>query len=421
MSKKTILHLAPFIWTMGYKKGIFGVQAYLLFEKFGYNVFFIAPDINLFDPTVKINNEMLKKARMSGVIFDFENLIGASKLLNKTGRLSFLNKSAYFFLNMLICFSVSLKALSGLRNVACIYAHTWVCLPPAFLLSKLFGIPCIYRVYGIHNYKIGLVESLVSALLKIDLLMFKIPCDAYVITDDGTMGKAVAVRMGVPENKILFIHTGVPDDFFVNANSTLSYAFGDPWCKLNLLSERKKVLYVGRLVEWKRIDRLIQVLYSVCQKDPKLNVCLIIAGDGPMLGSLKKLVVDMNLEGKVFFLGSVKRSQLNDLFVSCDIYLTLQDLSNLTNSLLEAMARGRCVVAGDIGGTRNVIIDNDTGFLVPLHDIEEISSLVVKLLSNDDLRLLIGQRAKMYAENNFMIWSNRMKYELEWISKKVLS
>jgi glycosyltransferase involved in cell wall biosynthesis len=420
MSKKTILHIAPFIWTMGYQRGIFGVQSYTLFEKFGYDEFFIAPDINLFSTNVKINNEMLKKAKLNGIVFEFSKMVGASKLIDNIGKFSFLNKFAYFFLYMIICFFISLKALSRLRNVVCIYAHAWVCVPPAFLLSRLFGIPCISRVYGIHNYKIGLFGNAIRSLSKSDLLIFKIPCDAYVITNDGTMGKSVAMRMGVPEDKILFELDGVPEDFFVGIHNWHNGNLDNPCFRSALPSERRIILYVGRLIEWKRADRLIYVLHSAHRKNPETNMCLVIAGDGPLLGSLKNLVADLNLEDKVVFHGSVERNRLKELFASCDIYLTLQDLTNLSNSVLEAMAQGRCVVAGDVGGTRDVIEDKKTGFLVPLHNSEETSSIIVDLLSNEGLRCLIGEKAKLYAMKHFLVWSDRAKYELDWITEKFL-
>ena len=178
------------------------------------------------------------------------------------------------------------------------------------------------------------------------------------------------------------------------------------------------VLYVGRLVNWKGVDRLIRVMASVYKKDPDLRSCLVIGGDGPLQNSLKKLASDLNIEKKVRFMGAINRNQLRELFASCDIYLTLQDLTNLSNSLLEAMAQGRCVVAGDVGGTREVVKDKETGFLVSIHDLEQAASIVYELLSNSYLRCSIGNKARSYAKEHFFEWSDRVKYELNWITEK---
>lgn len=422
MSRKTILHITPFIWTMGFKKGIFGVQAYALFEKFGYHEVFITPDINLFSG-MKNSKEMLKKAKLDGTVFKFGSVLGASTLVNTSGKFSFLNKLVYFLLYMFICFFVCLKTLSRLRNVVCIYAHTWTCVPQGFLLGKLFRIPCVYRVYGIHNYELGLTGTAANSLLKPDLLIFKIPCDAYVITNDGTMGKSVAMRMGVSEDRILYVFDGVPKDFFTDlGNVHYDYAERMRFQLARTLGLRpggKIVLYVGRLVYWKGIDRLIRVLHSAREKKPETDMCLIIAGDGDLRYSFEKLVEDLDLKRDVFFLGSVERGQLKGLLASCDVYLTLQDLTNLSNSLLEAMAQGRCVVAGDVGGTREVIENMTNGVLVSLSDEGKIASVIVDLLLNNNLRRSIEEGAKEYAKTHFLVWDDRIKFELDWISKSL--
>ena len=416
MSKGIILHIAPFIWTMGYRKGIFGVQAYKLFEKYGYNELFVIPDVNVFNPKVTISRTTLKQAGLNGTIFKFDRSVlrTVKVAIKASGATSFLSKFIWFLCYMFFSFCVSLKLLAGFRRkVVCIYAHTWVAVPQAYILSKLFRIPCVYRVYGIHNYSVGLIKNTAKFLLKPDLLIFKIPCDAYVITNDGTMGKAVAMRMGVPEDKILYLLDGVSDDIFTPLS-------GEHDISLKHVRSELGIPYAGRIVGWKGIDRLIRVLYFIRMKKPEIDVCLVIAGDGYLRSALEELANNLNLKDNVIFLGAVERKRLKKIFASCDIYLTLQDLTNLSNSLLEAMAQGRCVVAGNIGGTREIIENMKNGVLVPPFDLEKTADVIIDLLLKDRLRRSIGRAAQRYAKTHFLTWRDRMKYELDWISKRLL-
>lgn len=421
MTRGSILHIAPFIWSMGYGKGIFGVQVYKLFEKYGYNQLFVVPNVNVFNPEVVINSTFLKQAGLHGIVFKLDkSALRTEASIIASGAASLLGKSIWFLCYMFLSFCVSLKLLAGFRDVICIYAHTWLAVPQAYILSKLFRVPCVYRVYGIHNYSIALRENAIKFLLKPDLVVFKIPCDTCIITNDGTMGKAVAIRMGVPDDKILYLLDGVPDDFFNPLSDEHNVCLEHKRFELEIQSEKKVILYAGRIVGWKGVGRLIHVLHLIRKKKPEIDVCLVIAGDGYLRHYFEELACSLGLKDNVIFLEAVGRKKLRNLFAFSDIYLTLQDLTNLSNSVLEAMTQGLCVVAGDVGGAREIIENMKNGVLVPLFDLEKTADVIVDLLLNNDLRRSIGGEAQRYAKTHFLTWEERMKYELDWISERLL-
>jgi glycosyltransferase involved in cell wall biosynthesis len=395
---------------MGTGKGILGVESYRLWEKYGYNQFFVVPNLNLFDPALIMNSDAFKEAGFHGAVFRTGNVLLklAKTYLHRPNPVSIPTKLVWFSYYMVMSFVWSMKVLSTQDNVFCIYAHTPWSVFPVFAVSKLFRVPFMIRAYGIHNYKKGVEGTALEVLSKPDLIIYKIPSNGYIISNDGTMGKKVATRLGVNNEDILFVLDGVnnPANNKQDRKKT-RLDFGIP-------PNKKVALYAGRLIEWKRVDRLLRVFALVKEKIGN-NVLLVVAGDGPLRKSLMKLSSELTLENNVIFLGSINHENLRILYSFSDLYVSLQDLTNLSNSVLEAMTQGLCVIAGDSGGTRDVIANMKNGVLVPLSENEKTADIIATLLSNDELRQKIGREGQKYAETTFLDWENRMKKELFWV------
>jgi len=413
--KGTIFHITPFIWTMGYRKGIFGVEAYKLTRRYGFFEYFLAPNVNIFGPKNVYNQKHLENVGIRGKIFknDYRFLRPAQGATRRLGLSSNIGKIIWFLSFMGLSFIESFIIISRIKDVKYIYAHTWLAVPQSYILSKIFRVPIIYRIYGIHNYVAALKDKTYNNFLKPDLLVFTIPCDAYVITNDGTLGKAVALRMGIPESKILFLlagYPGVPEDNLKKENDR-----EELFKKFKVKDNTKLIFYAGRLIIWKGIERLIRVIYYIKKKKPKLDVKLVIAGDGDKKEYFRGLTKDLNLENDVIFLGSIPSERVGDYLTHCDLFLSLQDLSNVTNTLIEAMKNGACVVVGDVGGTKDIIHNNKNGVLVPRNNYEKIGYTIINLLDDDKERIRLGMSAKEYAKDNFVTWERRIKMELDWV------
>jgi glycosyltransferase involved in cell wall biosynthesis len=76
-------------------------------------------------------------------------------------------------------------------------------------------------------------------------------------------------------------------------------------------------------------------------------------------------------------------------------------IEGLPTVCLEALASGVPVVASNIGGTSEVVIEGETGYLRPPHDLESMSDCVVKLLRDDNLRNRMGQAGRKLVEDGY--------------------
>lgn len=159
----------------------------------------------------------------------------------------------------------------------------------------------------------------------------------------------------------------------------------------------KIVLFVGRLAEKKGLAYLIEAMKQV-------NAKLIIVGDGPDKESLQNQA--SCLEDKIVFMGSKSHEELPYIYASSDIFCLPSiiardgDQEGLPTVALEAMASGLPVVGCNTGGISEVVIDNQTGFLVSPKNSEQIAFQINRILDDSELyqRLSEGatEKAKEY-------------------------
>jgi glycosyltransferase involved in cell wall biosynthesis len=160
-----------------------------------------------------------------------------------------------------------------------------------------------------------------------------------------------------------------------------------------------EIMTAGYLLRRKGIQYLIEAMPLILRefKDVRLR----IVGDGPFKDELVRLVKRLSLDNKIHFEGLVPRNELLKYYVNCDVYVQPSLSETFPSSIREAMSVGRPVIATRVGFVEEHVIDGVNGFLVPRGDIEKIANKVLLLLSDENLRLRMGAKAREYAEKNF--------------------
>ena len=134
------------------------------------------------------------------------------------------------------------------------------------------------------------------------------------------------------------------------------------------------VVTVARLSPEKDIANLVQAAAIVRQSDPDLRI--EVAGDGPCRGELGRLVGELGLDGCVSFLGEIH--DVPALLARGAIFVLPSRSEGISLTLLEAMACGLPVVATRVGGTPEVVVDGETGLLVPPADPAALAEAVLQ-------------------------------------------
>jgi glycosyltransferase involved in cell wall biosynthesis len=154
---------------------------------------------------------------------------------------------------------------------------------------------------------------------------------------------------------------------------------------------------VTRLEPQKANEVFLRAVARVITRVP--NLVTLIAGEGPQRKELEELAADLGLAGRVSFLGW--RTDAVELVGALDIFCMSSRWEGCPMVLLEAMAMRRPVVATDIGGVREIVINEETGLLVALNDSEALANAVLRLLGADAERERFGEAGRRRVEECF--------------------
>ena len=158
------------------------------------------------------------------------------------------------------------------------------------------------------------------------------------------------------------------------------------------------VLFVGRLIPRKGLSFLIEAAKYVV-KEFKETI-FVIVGDGPLKNHLRAYLEEINLSGNFVFLGDVNENVLPALYNCADVFALPSIQEGQGIALLEAQATAKPVVAFDVGGVHEAMVDKETGLLVK-PDSRELADAILKLLSSCSLREQMGVKGRDFVSNNF--------------------
>jgi glycogen(starch) synthase len=150
---------------------------------------------------------------------------------------------------------------------------------------------------------------------------------------------------------------------------------------------RPYLLGIGRIVEQKGFDVLIDAFAEAGIDSHDL----IIAGEGPERAALLQRVQDRGLTGRVHFPGKVDRVKAVSLFKGCSFFVLPSRLEPFGIVNLEAMAAGKAVVASRVGGVPEVVIDGETGVLVPAGNVGAFAAVFRRLVADPEFRDRLGE------------------------------
>jgi glycosyltransferase involved in cell wall biosynthesis len=220
--------------------------------------------------------------------------------------------------------------------------------------------------------------------------------------------KGLAHRIG-KEDKYTLIHNGIDLEKFrrpVDAQQMRSELGLDPDCKL--------VGMIGRLDRQKNPLDFIKTAAIVTKSYPKVQ--FLIVGDGPLQPECERLINELNLKEKFFLLGF--RDDVDRILP----VLTITAMSSLWEGLplafLESMSAGKPIVANNVDGASDVLIDGETGFLVTPHQPSEMAERILLLLNNETLCHEMGHVAQQRS-NCFSV--QRMVGQIESLYKELHS
>jgi glycosyltransferase involved in cell wall biosynthesis len=160
------------------------------------------------------------------------------------------------------------------------------------------------------------------------------------------------------------------------------------------------ILFIGKLVEQKGVDVLIKALARARSVIP--DVRLKIVGDGPEEHLLRELAADIQVSELITFAGKLSNTQVMKEFddAFC-VVIPSKYAENCSIVGIEAMSRGKIIIASNIGGLPDLVVDRETGFLVQPNDPIDLSEKIIYVMQADSLLPEMGTRARAKYLNSF--------------------
>jgi glycosyltransferase involved in cell wall biosynthesis len=158
------------------------------------------------------------------------------------------------------------------------------------------------------------------------------------------------------------------------------------------------VLFVGRLIPRKGLPFLIEAAKQVVKEFSE--TVFVVVGNGPLKNNLLAYLEKIKLSANFVFLGDVDESVLPALYNCSDVFALPSIQEGQGIALLEAQATAKPVVAFDVGGVHEAMLDKETGLLVK-PDSRELAESILRLLANWSLREKMGSKGREFVSDNF--------------------
>jgi PEP-CTERM/exosortase A-associated glycosyltransferase len=220
-------------------------------------------------------------------------------------------------------------------------------------------------------------------------------CDAITTICEGLRGDML--KRGLPSEKIVVIPNAVdPDefDFGGSVNEALRH-------RLDL--DGKVVLgFIGSFYSYEGLDLLVRALPVLRAARPE--IALLLVGGGPVAEQIKALAAEQGVADAIRFVGRVPHDEVSAYYGLVDLLVYPRHSQRLTELVtplkpLEAMARGRLVLASDVGGHRELIRDGETGFLFRADDVSALAKAALDILANPVQWPRIRDQARRFVED----------------------
>ena len=218
---------------------------------------------------------------------------------------------------------------------------------------------------------------------------------AHAVVANAAAVKEHLIRLGVSSHKIALIYNGIDLSRF-NLNGQPA----DALQRLNLatIQGRPVVTMVANFEHTvKDHPMLLRAAQRVKGEVPE--AVFVFAGEGELREEIEKLAEELRLSGSCLFIG--RCGSVPDLLAGSDICVLSSQAEGFSNSILEYMAAGRAVVATDVGGASEAIVEGETGHLVKAGDDRAMAERIISLLKDPNRRRMLGLNGRRLVEERF--------------------
>ena len=262
--------------------------------------------------------------------------------------------------------------------------------------SKLLLIHHIHQ--EVFRNHLSLPLAIIASFLEGKLMPFVYKNQRIITVSESSKQEILKLGKNI-FGAIEIVNPGIHTDKFLTLKKTKEPSF----------------LYLGRLQPYKNIDVILKSFVEVLKKYPLAN--LTIAGSGESLHSLKTLTQELKIEKSVNFPGKVSEEKKYELLSKSWVMLQPSMIEGWGITVIEANASGTPVIASNVNGLRDSVVDGKTGMLVKPKDIRMFSQVMINLIEDKDFREYLSAQAQKWSQN--FSWANSAEKFLSIITEDI--
>jgi len=168
------------------------------------------------------------------------------------------------------------------------------------------------------------------------------------------------------------------------------------------LHDNRLLLFVGRFVPLKNLPFLLTAFAKIAKEDSQVR--LMMVGEGPLDGKIKRLSRKLKVSERVIFTGKIANEELPQYYSAADIFVMPSGYDNFPNSILEAMSCELPIVATNVGGIPQQVKHGENGFLVESGNVKNFKEAIITLMDNGSLAIEMGKRNRELVKKKYS-WS----------------
>ena len=289
------------------------------------------------------------------------------------------------------------------QNIDLVHTHGVRANLVARMAGRAENIPVVTTFHSVLRYDYAsATEAMVARVLT---RLTNNRTDRFIAISGAV--KEDLAAMGVAPDRIEVIYNGLDVSLLAPGDST-----DEVRKKLGILPDQRVVAMVGRLHAVKGHIFLLQAAQRIVTQHH--DVVFLLVGEGPERGFIEKTIQELGLAGKVIMTGFYPN--ISELYPVMDILCLPSLMEGMGLVLLEAMYFGVPVVATQVGGIPEVIIDGESGLLVDPGNSRALAMAITWLLDSPDLqrRLITGgrKRAEKFTVENMVRHTERVYTEI---------
>lgn len=280
------------------------------------------------------------------------------------------------------------KELMKQEGIELVHAHGTRANSNVLWAARSLGIPVIYTIHGwsFHPDQKAVVRNI--RIMGEKYLTSKSDLNISVSASNQQTGKnymkafqSVVVNNGIDLQKFN------PDKNFKNIRK-----------EIGLPEDAMLVLFIARFTSHKQPLSLIRAFAEALPSNPELH--LLMVGDGDQKEEAKKIIEELKLKDKITLVPF--RQDVPDVLAAADIFVLPSLWEGLPIGLLEAMAMGKAIIASNVDGTSEIIVDQENGWLIETKNlVSNLAKAIVILSKNEENRKRLGKNARNTVSERF--------------------